>query len=99
MEGVKIVSTQKEAAALNPEYIFKDSDTIYRCYMPGERVIAVVVEAEKSAIVREIESSPLSNALVEEIAALKNVSKEVLIASMEAKAVTVTSTEVVGKSA
>lgn len=97
---MKIVSTQKEAEALNPEYIFKDSDTSYRCYLPGERVAAVVIEAEKSAIVREIESSPLSNALVEEISALKNVSKEVLIASIEAKAVTVKSTEeVVGKSA
>ena len=95
MEGVKIVASQKEAAALGAEYIFKDSDTSYRCYLPGERVVAVVVEAEKSAIVREIEASPLSNALVEEIAALKNVSKEVLIASIEAKAVTVTSTEVV----
>ena len=99
MEGVKIVNTQKEAADLNPEYIFKDSDTIYRCYLPGERVIAVVVEAEKSAIIREIEASPLSNALVEEIASLKNVGKEVLIASMEAKVGAVKSTEVVGKSA
>ena len=95
MEGVKTVSSYKEATALNPEYIFKDSDTSYRCYLPGERVVAVVVEAEKSAIVREIEASPLSNALVEEIAALKNVSKEVFIASIEAKAVTVKSTEVV----
>ena len=63
--------------------------------MPGERVVAVMVEVEKSAIIREIEASQLSNALVEEIAALKNVSKEVFIASIEAKAVTVKSTEVV----
>ena len=96
---MKIVASQKEAAALNPEYIFKDSDTSYRCYLPGEIVRAVVVEPEKSSIVREIDASPLSNALVEEIASLKNVSKEVLIASMEAKVGAVKSTEVVGKSA
>ena len=72
------------------------ADGTYLCISKIERPdVEVAVEPVKSAIVREIEASPLSNALVEEIAALKNVSKEVFIASIEAKAVTVKSTEVV----
>ena len=71
------------------------ADGTYLCISKIERPDVEVAEPVKSAIVREIEASPLSNALVEEIAALKNVSKEVLIASIEAKAVTVKSTEVV----
>ena len=72
------------------------ADGTYLCISKIERPDAdVAVEPAKSAIVREMESSPLLTAVIDELAALKNVSKEVLIASIEAKAGAVKSTEVV----
>lgn len=41
---MKIATSQKEAEAMKPEHIFKDSDTSYRCYFPGEIVRPVVPE-------------------------------------------------------
>jgi len=33
---MKIATSMEAAQALNPEHIFKDSDTSYRCYFAGE---------------------------------------------------------------
>lgn len=47
---MKIAKSQKEAEALNPEHIFKDSDTSYRCYMPGEIQRPEVAEAPEEEV-------------------------------------------------
>jgi hypothetical protein len=41
---MKIATSQKEAEAMNPEHIFKDSDTSYRCYFAGEIQRPVIPE-------------------------------------------------------
>ena len=42
---MKTFSTIEEAIQSGAEHIMKDSDTEYRCYMPGERAEAVAQEA------------------------------------------------------
>ena len=41
---MKIAKSQKEAEALNPEHIFKDSEDSYRCYFAGEIQRPVIPE-------------------------------------------------------
>lgn len=80
---MKIATSQKEAEALNPEHIFKDSDTSYRCYFVGEIVRPVAAPDTRSEIAKEIESSPALSALTEELAKLKGVTKDALVVSLD----------------
>ena len=41
---MQIATSLKAAQALKPEHIFKDSDTSFRCYFPGEIVRPVATE-------------------------------------------------------
>lgn len=82
---MKIYESYEAAVADGVEHIFKDGPNEFRGYPHGEIVREVVIEPEKSGIVREMESSPLLTAVIDELAALKKVTKEVLIASIEAK--------------
>ena len=47
---MKIARSKKEADSLGAEYIFKDADDIYRCYLPGE-IVRIVVDAAPPLIV------------------------------------------------
>ena len=82
---MKTITDLKDVPAGTAMTILQDDGT-YLCVSKIERPdVDVAVEPVKSAIVREIEASPLMSALVEEIAVLKKVSKEDFIASVDAK--------------
>lgn len=68
--------------------IFKDAENDWRGYQPGEIVrYTPPPEPAKSAIAEEIESSPALAALMEEIAKLKGVTKDVLVVSLDSATV------------
>lgn len=84
---MKIATSQKEAEAMNPEHIFKDSDTSYRCYAPGEIAKPAPVADTRTELAKEIDASPALALLTAEIAALKGVTKDALVVSLDAKVV------------
>lgn len=47
---MKIVDTFEKAVALGASDIFRDAEDVYRCYMPGEIVRAVVEEPSEPAV-------------------------------------------------
>lgn len=80
---MKIAKSIEEARSWNPEHIMLDSPTEIRCYFEGERQQPEPVEDTRSALAIEIEASPLLAALVDEMAKIKGVSKELLISDLE----------------
>ena len=80
---MKIATSQKEAEAMKPEHIFKDSDTSYRCYFAGEIQRPVAAPDTRSEIAKEIASSPALTALTDELAKLKGVTKDALVVSLD----------------
>ena len=47
---MKIAISLEAAQAMKPEHIFKDSDTSYRCYMPGEIQRPEVADAPEEEV-------------------------------------------------
>ena len=84
---MKIATSLKAAQDLKPEHIFKDSDTSYRCYFAGEIAKPAPVADTRTELAREIDASPALALLTAEIAALKGVTKDALVVSLDAKVV------------
>ena len=82
---MQIATSLKAAQDLKPEYIYKDSDTSYRCYFEGEIAKPAPVADARTDLAREIDASPALKLLTEEIAALKGVTKGALVVSLDAK--------------
>ena len=76
-----------DAMALYPGWeLYKDSETEIRCYAPGEIVRpAPIPEPELSAMAKELAASPLMQVMVDEVAKLKGVTVDALVATLEAK--------------
>ena len=66
--------------------LYKDSESEIRCYAPGEIVRpAPIPEPELSAMAKELAASPLMQVMVDEVAKLKGVTVDALVATLEAK--------------
>ena len=76
-----------DAMALYPGWeLYKDSETEIRCYAPGEIVRpAPIPEPELSAMAKELAASPPMQVMVDEVAKLKGVTVDALVATLEAK--------------
>ena len=83
---MKKYESYEAAAAAGCEHIFKDGPHEFRGYPYGEIVRPEPVADTRTELAKEIDTSPLLNALVGEMAALKAVAKADFITSLEATA-------------
>lgn len=83
---MKEATSMEEAVRLYPghEY-YKDAEDSIRCYAPGEIARPEPVADTRTELAKEIDASPALKLLTEEIAALKGVTKDALVVSLDAK--------------
>ena len=81
---MKIYASHEAAAADGVEHIFKDGANEFRGYPYGEIARPEPVVDTRTELVKEIDASPLLDALVGEMAKLKTLSKADFIGSLEA---------------
>lgn len=80
---MKKYESYEAAAAADCEHIFKDGPNEFRGYPYGEIVRPEPVADNRTELAKEMDTSPLLNALVGEMAALKAVAKADFITSLE----------------
>lgn len=83
---MKTETSFEAAQAHGPDVeIYRDAEDSYRVYFPGEITRADPPVDARTDIAKEIDASPALSALAGEVAALKGLTKDVLIGGMEAK--------------